>query len=486
MGRGTAAGMSVPFRARIHRVSSFPEGMSKRSYLRLLRCTPHGPWAAKPVVLCLQVRLFSRTGIGLSRKKPKSESVIAWITITYRSVAIAASLLFLFAGFIVYLVLPDSKAYTARAWQSTLSRLDSSVRSPDRLVPGKQQAHFTAIEGRVRVKKANSNSWVGADYSLPLEKGDVVQTTSEGMAKVVFADGTNYTIKQDSLIVVEENSANAQQQTQVAVQVTTGTVDLTTATYAQGSKNQVIVSGATASLSPESAAMVRSDAAADQHEILLKKGSGEVVRNGEMVRLAGFEKVSFQNESSRMVKEKELAPPMLIAPTNMAPILAPGPHPVGFSWSPAGKGYRFHIRISRNPYFSSTVFDREVKGPDVQVVGLTEGPYYWVVQTVAPDGKQSVESEKNRFTVIAKSKQEPSIALELQPLVQHGHVIEVQGRTEPAARVMVNGQEVPIVTSDGSFHFFTPPLPNGESLITVTAQNSHGGVNTQQKRVVIQ
>jgi len=108
------------------------------------------------------------------------------------------------------------------------------------------------------------------------------------------------------------------------------------------------------------------------------------------------------------------------------------------------------------------------------------------VQTVAPDGKQSVESEKNRFTVIAKSKQEPSIALELQPLVQHGHVIEVQGRTEPAARVMVNGQEVPIVTSDGSFHYFTPPLPNGESLITVTAQNSHGGVNTQQKRVLIQ
>ncbi len=231
--------------------------------------------------------------------------MIAWITITYRSVAIAASLLVLFAGFIVYLVLPDSRAYTARAWQSTLSHLDSSVRSPDRLVPGKQQAHFTAIEGRVRVKKANSNSWVGADYSLPLEKGDVVQTTSEGMAKVVFADGTNYTIKQDSLIVVEENSANAQQQTQVAVQVTTGTVDLTTATYAQGSKNQVIVSGATASLSPESAAMVRSDATADQHEILLKKGSGEVVRNGEMVRLAGFEKVSFQAESSRMVKEKE-------------------------------------------------------------------------------------------------------------------------------------------------------------------------------------
>ena len=412
--------------------------------------------------------------------------MIAWITITYRSVAIAGLLLVLLAAFIVYLVFPDSRVYPARVWQSTLTHLDSSVGSTEKFAAGKQQAHFTAIDGRVRVKKANSNTWTAADYSLPLEKGDVVQTTSEGMAKVVFADGTNYTIKQDSLIVVEENSANAQQQTQVAVQVTTGTVDLATATFAQGSKNQVIVSGATASLAPESAAVVRSDNTADEHEILLKKGSGEVVRNGQMVRLSDFEKVSFQSSSPKMVKEKEVGPPVLIAPSNMAPILAPGEHPVPFSWSPAGKSNTFHIRISRNPYFSSTVFDRVVQGTDVQVVGLTEGPYYWVVQAVGPDGRQSVESEKNRFTVLPKAKQEASIALELQPLVQHGHVIEVQGRTEPAARVMVNGQEVPVVGNDGSFHYFTPPLPNGESLITVTAQNAHGGVNTQQKRVLIQ
>ncbi|MGC2323830.1 MAG: hypothetical protein WA463_14465 [Terriglobales bacterium] len=422
----------------------------------------------------------------MPRKKPKSESVIAWITITYRSVAIGASLLLLFVGFVVYLVLPESRALTARAWQSTLSHLDSSVGRSDKFVAGKQQAHFTAIDGKVRVKKANSNTWVAADYSLPLEKGDVVQTTAEGMAKVAFADGTNYTIKQDSLIVVEENSANAQQQTQVAVQVTTGTVDLTTSTYAQGSKNQVIVSGATASLSPESAAVVRSDSGADQHEILMKKGSGEVVRNGQTVRLTDFEKVSFQAESSPMTKEKELEPPTLIGPANMAPLVAPGARPVTFSWSPVGKGTHYRVRIARNPYFTSTLFDRVVPGTGVQVTGLSEGPYYWVVQTVGQDGKQSVESEKNRFTIIAKAKQEDSIALELRPLVQHGHVIEVQGKTEPAARVMVNGQEVPIVASDGTFHYFTPPLPNGESLITVTAQNARGGVNTQQKRIVIQ
>jgi hypothetical protein len=453
---------------------------------RLLRCFQRGSSRQSLWYSANKREYFSALGRILPRKKPKSESVIAWITVTYRSVAIAALLLVLLVAFIVYLALPESRAYTARLWQNALDRVDVAAGAAEKFVPGKQQAHFTAIDGRVRVKKANSNSWVAADYSLPLEKGDVVQTTSEGMAKVVFADGTNYTLKQDSLIVVEENSANAQQQTHVAVQVTTGTVDLSTATFAQGSKNQVIVSGATASLAPESAAMVHSDATADQHEILLKKGSGEVARNGQLVHLNDFEKVSFRSESPQMLKEKEVGPPTLIAPANMAPIITPGPHPVGFSWSPVGKLNTFHIRISRNPYFSSTIFDRVVHGTDVQVVGLTDGAYYWVVQTVGPDGKQSVESEKNRFSIIPKTKPEASIALEIKPLVQHGHVIEVLGRTEPAARVMVNGQEVPIVASDGTFHYFTPPLPNGESLITVTAQNTHGGVSTQQKRVVIQ
>jgi len=138
------------------------------------------------------------------------------------------------------------------------------------------------------------------------------------------------------------------------------------------------------------------------------------------VRLTDFEKVSFHSDSPKMVKEKEVGPPTLIAPANMAPIVASGPHPVGFSWSPVGRVNTFHIRISRNPYFSSTVFDRVVSGTQVQVVGLGEGPYYWLVQTVGPDGRQSAESEKNRLTVIVKAKQASPIvkAKQAPPIVK--------------------------------------------------------------------
>ena len=100
--------------------------------------------------------------------------------------------------------------------------------------PGPQQAHFTNIDGNVRVRKASTNAWVVADYTLALERGDVVQTSPEGMAKVVFTDGTNYTVKPGSLITIQENSVNSAQQTKVAVQVTTGKVDLATSTLTTG------------------------------------------------------------------------------------------------------------------------------------------------------------------------------------------------------------------------------------------------------------
>jgi len=351
-----------------------------------------------------------------------------------------------------------------------------------------QQAHFTALDGTVRVKKSSSNSFISADYNVPLEKGDVVQTGSEGMAKVVFNDGTSYTVKQDSLIVIEENSANDQQQTNVAVAVSTGTVDLSTATYAQGSKSQVIVAGATASLAPESAAQVHNDPKADQHEILVKKGAGEVTRNGETVRLANWEKVSFQGPATHLEKAKEIGPPTPISPANMMPIFVSGESTkdVEFSWTAMANAVGYRLRISRNPYFSSTLVDKKVNTADVTVTSLGEGAYYWMVESYDSQGKESVESEKNRFTIIPKGKQTDAIDLELDPFVQHGHVIEVLGKTQVGARVMVNGREVPMIAADGSFHYFTPPLPAGESVITVTAQTAQGGVNTQQKKIIIQ
>ena len=421
----------------------------------------------------------------------KSGIQIAWKTVTYRSVVlmILAVVGIMAAG--VRLAFPDFSQNTVKAATNLVTNLLEHIAAPgDSGKAGSgtsQQAHITALDGTVRIKKASSNTWVKADYSVPLEKGDVIQTGSEGMAKIVFNDGTNYTVKQDSLIVIEENSANEHQQTDVAVNVNTGTVDLSTGTYVQGSRSEVILDGATASLAPESAARVSKDPKAKRDEFLITKGSGTVERGGETVRLTDWEKARFHPDSPHLEKIKEIGPPTPISPANMMPIFASSDDkPIEFSWTAMtnAKGYR--LQISRNPYFSSLIVDRKVTSSAVMVSGLTEGPYYWMVQSYDTSGKESVESEKNRFTIIAKEADSGAILLDIDPLIQHGHVIELTGKTEAGARVMVNGHEIPVIGGDGSFHYFMPPLPTGESVITITAQNSKGGVNTQQEKVVIQ
>ena len=227
----------------------------------------------------------------------------------------------------------------------------------------------------------------------------------------------------------------------------------------------------------------------DQHEILVKKGSGDIERNGETVRLASWEKVSFKSDSKTMERATEISPPAPISPGNMMPVFVNAgdtSKEVEFSWTPIANAVGYRLRIAHNPYFSSLLLDRKVDTASVTVTGMPIGAYYWSIQSSDASGRESVESEKNRFTIIAKSKEKVELPLDIDPFVQHGHVIEVTGKTEVGARVMVNGKEVPMVSDDGSFHFFTPPLANGENVITVTAQNSKGGVKTRQAKVIIQ
>lgn len=428
-------------------------------------------------------------------QKRKSGFQISYVTITYRSVLLGIASILALIALAMYLTFPVASNRIITASEVHLEKLLTKlglggVPAEAPVEPGPQQAHFTNIDGVVRVKKGNG-SWVQADYSLALERNDVVQTSAEGIAKVSFADGTNYTIRPGSLIVIQENFVNADQKTQVEVQVTTGVVDLTTSKIVPGGKSRVTVDGTTATIAPESAAEVQNDPANDQRAILMKKGSADVSRGGEEVKIADNEKVSFTGDMSKpMVKTKEVSPPFLIGPSDNEQVsLAPTDKGVLFYWSEvAGNVRAYHLKVSKTPFFTagSLVWDKNVTGSQI-TLALPEGTgtYWWVVQTIEDTGKESVESPKNRFSLVPKGNANGNIALELGGFTQIGHVIEVKGRTEAGARVMVNGQEA-IVASDGTFHHFTGQLPTGDNMITVTAQNAKGGVHTEQTKVTIQ
>lgn len=414
-------------------------------------------------------------------RKGEHHVEIEWQTISYRTVGVVATILLIAATFILYLIYPDK---IRNAFSGIFKRAPrASATSPIE----QRQAHFVALEGNVRVKKANSVTWVPASPNLPLEKGDVVQASSDAVARIAFTDGTVYTVRSDTLIVVEENSGSpASNTTHVSVQVTSGEVDLSTTKF-QG-ESRVVFANAVARMGQDSRASVKNDPQTEQSQLTMAQGHSEVLRGTERVTLGSYEQVSFRGEASRMARQRVMGPPLLLIPANQAPVIAGegGKTEINFSWTPVPSAKTYRLRVSTSPIFATLTYDRKVPSASWKVSGLSEGTYYWAVSSLDEQNRESQTSDASKFILIRQSAKD-EILLEVDNFIQHGKSMEIVGRTEPGAQVMVNDERVFTVFPDGTFKHFTREFPNaGANTITVTAQNAKGQIASKRKTVYIQ
>src|SRR6266404_4826056 len=221
------------------------------------------------------------------------------MTVTYRSVILTVLAIATAFTAATFLLFPDwSVVKSAKAaFNGTVDKMFPPQSNTD-IRSGQQQAHFTNIDEPVRVRKANSNAFVQANYDLPLDKGDVIKTDSQGIAKIAFSDGSSYTVKEDSLIVVEENSTNSAQQTQVAVNVTTGTVDLTTGNLSEGSRQEVRMAGSRTEVKSDTSLQASNDPRSQKQEVVVKTGAADfVTQQGEKVALAPYERLAVNSDT---------------------------------------------------------------------------------------------------------------------------------------------------------------------------------------------
>jgi len=65
---------------------------------------------------------------------------------------------------------------------------------------------------------------------------------------------------------------------------------------------------------------------------------------------------------------------------------------------------------------------------------------------------------------------------------RNGNVLYIRGTTECGASVMINGDPAPLIFDHCGFKHFMV-VPEGKVLVTITAMNAKGGVNTQQLTV---
>ena len=127
----------------------------------------------------------------LEPPRPKvSRLEVYWTAVTYKTVAIYSVLIFIIVMATLYLIVPDW-------YNSAFAKVNNAINGsePAASTLTQKQAHFVNLDGKVQVKKVNSVQWVTADYRMALDKGDLIQTSGDGAARVTFADGTTYTVQ---------------------------------------------------------------------------------------------------------------------------------------------------------------------------------------------------------------------------------------------------------------------------------------------------
>ncbi|HVA72480.1 MAG TPA: hypothetical protein VNF02_05155 [Candidatus Limnocylindrales bacterium] len=414
--------------------------------------------------------------------KPKVNRVeVYWHTVTYRTIVLyvlAFVILFAAAG---YLVFPDTFTGIARRLSQALEPKSSIVASTD--VRG---ARFVNLDGKVQVKKVNSVQWTRADYQMTLDRGDLIQTGPDGVARIAFADGTKYTVQADTLVTVEEIFVPANRASSVSMHISSGAVDLTTGTWQiPGSKAEVSFQDAVASLHENSRADVKTDPTTKQNEITVAAGAAEVKRDGQQVQVAQWQRASF-TAGGPITKTDVLAPPGLIQPVNLQPIIVADPKttPVRFEWQPVSTAREYELEISDSSMFTRILADRKTTDTAVEVTGLDAGDYFWTVKAIDAKGASSEPGGPSKFTLIEQGK-EQSMLLTVDRVEFDGKVVEIIGHTEPGAALIIDGEPVADIGPDGRFRHFTQPMTSGAHEIVITGQDRRGGATIKRVPVVV-
>ena len=416
---------------------------------------------------------------------PKVSTVqVYWKTVTYRTVVLYVMLVLGVISATLYLIYPE----VFSGVMTRISRMMGSGVTANAEMSAKQ-AKFVNLDGKVQVKKVNSVQWVTADYRMSLDKGDLIQTSGDGAARVNFADGTTYTVQADTLVTVEENSVGRDSETRVAMHISSGAVDLATGTWeSPKSKAEVSFSNAVASVQQNSRAAVRSDPKTNQADITVSAGTAELATTDgrQHVEIGKWERATVPSGGGNVIKTNVLAPPELAEPLNLQPMSVPDPKhsPVHFEWKPVQGAVSYEIRVSATSMFSRIVEDRKLPGTSVDITGLDAGDYFWDVMATDAQKHVSAASDTFKFTLATQGKGQ-EMMLEIGPTELHGNVVEISGRTEPGAALIINGESVADIHADGSFKYFTPSLGRGSHTIAVTGQNRRGGIAIKRVEVVI-
>jgi ferric-dicitrate binding protein FerR (iron transport regulator) len=361
--------------------------------------------------------------------------------------------------------------------EKTLDRLRS-----DEYFRRERAATFSHLKGDIQVQKAGSLNWDTARKGMKLNKGDRIRTRSGSTCIVQFDDGSQLTVKSDSLVHIDELSEDVRTRTKnSAIKLLVSDVEASILRpTAKGSRFLIETPGSVAQV--RKARMNIRVNEKNQTEYSLISGDVSVSAGGRDVRLATGEKIRLAGEGRVMSRGKLLGVPEPRIPPNLDwRVSAEEKFPVTFEWAAVTGANRYHLIVATDRYFTNVVYESSrIQGTRTRIPELRPGMYYWRVSSIDRQGNESLSSRFSVFRLI--QDQTPPYFTMSDPIVldaRGGGRTYLAGAVEPGSRLTVNGVPAPL-GPDGSFRLFTSY--SGEmSSLDIEAVDSAGNVLIQRR-----
>jgi hypothetical protein len=316
----------------------------------------------------------------------------------------------------------------------------------------KDAARIISFEGDVRITRVATRETIVVTKATYVAAGDTIQTQSDGRAVVQMIDGSTYSVRANSTVVIRDSSSLFGG-TNIRVALDDGQINVRTDQQPENTQNVVEMMDSETRLKSQTDASFNADAVANGGEIRISRGSVETTVGGEksVINANEFASVADGRITS---KEQLLGAPRMVSPANMSQHVDNGQGVnMAFTWQDDAGGSSYYLQVSRSPFFAADAIlvDRNgLTSRDFRLAALSPGTYYWRLRSTSRSGQTTEWNEPWRFTVVRREANRPIDVSEWGAERVGGNVYIVSGRTQAGMIVRTLGREV-YAGGDGTF-----------------------------------
>ena len=349
-----------------------------------------------------------------------------------------------------------------------------------------RNARFLDLDGSVKVRKAGTYEWIDANTGMALSRDDTIRTVGGSQARVRLFDGTEYLVKSDSILVIEEAYEDPHTKAKlVAVKLTAGQVNLKTPRGGvTGSRSDLATPTSEATFEEDTSADVSFDGSSRVFGFTVFNGGSDVRSGGQSISLSSAQAVDVTADSrfSNIIELPDV--PVIETPANHSVVAVTAS--TEFRWRSVGGARKYHVELDRSPYFRDPLLESTVPNVSILHKGLTPGTYYWQVTAVDSNNRRGAPSELAKFTVSsrvdARNENPPQLTV-FKPTVSLDGIVTVKGSTNLGVVVTVDygmGDDRIQLKGDGSFTYYFQVREAGRHPVVVKARKRDGGGGSEK------